>query len=242
MKKGGQVTIFIIVAVIIIGMVITFFVFKDNFNIGGASSEIAPIANFVQECMDTTLENSVYEVAKQGGYSGYSFLSRETTDSGIMYYLFDGKTSFPSKSLIEDQIGEYFERKFFLCIDDFNKFPDYEVEDGILETSVQIDDERIILDAKYPLTIKKGESTSRVEDFESKIPSRFGIVYNSVSDFMKQQGNNEKICLSCLELAVKNDIYVDMENFYDNKVVFVFRDNSSELNDKPIEWVFANRY
>jgi hypothetical protein len=192
--------------------------------------------------MDTTLEETIYNISKQGGYSGYSDIPRETTDSGINYYLFDGKTSFPSKIFVENQIEEYFERKFFLCAEHFSNFQDYQVEEGNLDTSVVIGDKEIILNANYPLIIKKGESSLIIEDFESRISSRFGILYNSVIDFVKQQENNGRTCLTCLDLAIKNDIYVNMESFYDGTVIFIFRDNSSELNDIPLEWVFANKY
>ncbi len=239
----GQVTLFIIIAIIIVAIVVVFFVFRDSFEgERGLSIEIAPIANFVQECMDTTLESTLYNISKQGGYSGYSYLSRETTDSGINYYLFEGKSSFPSKNLVENQIEEYFERKFFLCTNQFSNFQDYSIEEGLLEISVSIEDDEIKLKAKYPLTIIKGESVSKIENFESKISSRFGTVYNAVSDFMEQQEDSETICLSCLNLAIKNDIYVSMENSYDGTILFTFRDNSSKLNDNPLEWVFANKY
>jgi len=242
MNKRGQVTIFIIIAVILIAAVILYFVLKDSFPPEETLIETSPVINFVQECFDQTLEGTLQNISKQGGYSGYSYLSRETTDSGVNYYLIEKNNYFPSKDFVEHQIEEYFERKFFLCTRHFIDFRDYNIEEGLLETSVNINDEEVILKADYPLTITKSKSTFRTKNFESQVKVRLGIVYDSVSDFINQQKQTDKLCLSCLNLAVENNIYVDMESYYDGTVVFTFRDDSSELNNKPLEWMFAIDY
>jgi hypothetical protein len=243
MKKKGQLTIFIIVAIVIIGIVALFFVFRDKF--GGENTtnlQGAAITNFVQECIDETLEKTVYDVAKNGGYSGYSYLSRETTESGIGYYLFDGKNHFPSKEIVENQMEEYFRVNFFLCTTHFSDFKDYGVEEGYLDVHITIEEDKVLLNAEYPLTIRQGKNSMMVEDFDSEISSRLNVMYDSVSSFMEQQKSVQGICLGCFELAVQNDIYIDMENFYDGSVVFNFTDKYEELNNKPIVWVFANKY
>jgi hypothetical protein len=245
MKKRGQVTIFIIVAVLLVAIVAVVFIFRENLGLTENTNEqSAPVVNFVQGCVDETFNESIYHVAKNGGYSGYSYLSRESTESGIKYYFFRNSNYMPSKALVEDQIEEYFERKFFLCINQFSNFKDYSVKEGILETSVSIEEDEVVLEAEYPLTITKENSVSRIRDFESEIPSRLSVVYDSVNYFIKEHNTRESLCLGCLSFAVENDIYVDMESSYDGTVVFVFKDNSSELklNDKPLEWVFANKY
>jgi len=242
-NKRGQVTIFIIIAIIIVGAVAAFFMLKENVKKDIYTSETTPIANFVQECFDEVLENAIYNIAKQGGYSGYSYPSKESTDSEATYYLLNGENHMPSKARVEKEISEYVNRKFFLCSRHFINFTDYQIEEGNLECSTKILDDHVRLTVDYPLTIKKGESVSRIKDFESEIPVRLMLVYNSVSDFIDQQEEtSDKVCLSCLDLAIENNIYVEMESKYNGTVVFTFRDESSELNDEPLEWVFANKY
>jgi len=242
MDKRGQITIFIIIAVIIIAIVAVFFVFREDLIDKNQNSlEIAPIANFVQECIDTTFEDSLYQIAQQGGYSRYSYLEK-TNDEGITYYLIEGKNYLPSKSLVEDEIEEYFERKVFLCINQFSNFQDYTIEEGVLESSVNIEEDEIKLKAEYPLTITKGESTTKIEDFESKIQIKLEPIYNSVADFISSQKETDKLCLTCLASAADNNIYVNMTNEGNGVIKFTFKDDAQKLNNKSLEWIFANKY
>ncbi len=243
MRKRGQVTIFIIIAVIIVAAVSLYFIFRESFNVEEpVYIESTQVYNFVQECIDQTLEGTIVNVSRQGGYSGYTYLEK-TNEEGTTYYILDGKNYMPSKKRVETEISKYFERKFFLCTRHFIDFPEYRIEEGLLETSIEINNENVFLRADYPLTIRKEKDVSRFEDFESEIDVRLGIVYDSVYDFIQQQRNYEEgICLSCLDLAIENEIYIEMKNDYNKTVTFIFKDDFSELNNEPLEWVFANEH
>lgn len=244
MEKRGQVTIFIIIAIFIIAIIAVIFVFRDEFFGSGDKNDIdvSLIVSFVEECMDETLNETIYVVASNGGYSGYSYLSRESNENDVGYYILGNKNYFPSKELVESQMKEYFDRKFFLCIDDFSNFENYNIEQGVLNTYIQIEEREVRMSAEYPLAINQDESTALVEEFESIVPSRLSVVYDSVADYMNQQKNIKGICLGCFNVATRNDIYVDMQNYYDKSVVLTFIDKSSEADDKQIEWRFANKY
>jgi len=240
-NRRGQVTIFIIIAIILVAAFSLYFIFKDKISVLSEDPTSEPIINFVQECIDQTFEDSLIAVAKQGGYSGYNYIEK-TNEEGITYYILEGKNYAPSKKRVETEISEYFERKFFLCTQHFTDFSDYQIKEGFLETSINIGDEKAKLRADYPLTITKGDKTSRVENFESEINVRLGVVYKAVNDFVFQHESTENLCLSCLNLAIEEDIFVDMKTSYEGEVVFTFRDDYSKLNKEPLEWVFANKY
>ena len=241
-NKKGQVTIFIIIAIILIAAVALYFVFRDKISVSSDDSTVTPITNFVQECIDQTFENSLIAIAKQGGYSGYTYLEK-TNEDGVTYYLLEGKDYMPSKKRVETEISEYFERKFFLCSRHFVNFTDYQIREGNFESSTKINDQSVELEIKYPLTIIKGDKTSRIEYFESKVLIDFGIFYDSVFDFINQQKQvGDKLCLSCSEMAIENNIHVDMESYYGEIVILTFTDDYSELNNELFEWVFANKY
>ena len=95
-KKRGQITIFIIIAILIIGIVALFFIFKSNINIGKKQTyapEVAPIVNFVQECLDETLKEGVLYLASHGGYLD----PIESTKNEEAYYFKEGTNYFPTK-------------------------------------------------------------------------------------------------------------------------------------------------
>ena len=243
LKKGtrGQLTIFIIIAILIIGIIALFFVFKGTLRKSEMiNPEIAPIHNFVQGCLDETLESAVYDIAKRGGYND----PENIPSIGVKYYILNGENLMPSKEKIQNEISDYVNRKFFLCSLNFADFPDYEIEQGNFEAKTEILDNEVFLDVNYPLTIKKGEGVSRLKNFQTEIPSRFGIVYNVVSDFIIQDLNSEGggVCVTCLTKATKEkNLYVEM-NSTNEGVIFDFIDENSKLNNQSLEWIFANKY
>jgi len=205
-NKRGQVTIFIIVAVLVIAAIALFFTFRGTLQgEKPVSPEAAPIANFVQECFESTAEGSLYEIAKKGGYN----FAEEATKTGITYYLIDNKNYLPSISIVETEISDYITRKIFLCTKNFAVFTDYEIEQGNLHVSAQILENTVFFNMDYPLTIERGGKISKINEFETTIPSRIKIVYDSVFEFeMEQMKNRENFCLSCLprNLTENNNI------------------------------------
>lgn len=241
-SKRSQITIFIIVAVIIVASIAIFFAYKSDLPIGKKyPSEVSQIANFIQQCLDKSAEESIYLIGQKGGYKNPEFI----TESGETYYLIDGKNYFPSKEQIEDEISLEIESKMFICLDYFSAFPEYEVEQGNLKSSSEIRDSEVILKIEYPLAIKRGESVSVIKDFISEIPARVGIVHETVSEFIFEQEKNIEngVCLNCLpEDFGENGLYLNITAEGNKTSVFRIVDNTSLLNKKPFEWVFAIKF
>jgi hypothetical protein len=72
MKRGlkkGQVSIFVIMGIIIIVGVISFFVFRGNIgNEDDVDFEVQEVYSFVQECIIQTGEDAIYHIGSTGGY------------------------------------------------------------------------------------------------------------------------------------------------------------------------------
>src|SRR3989338_8068337 len=243
--KRGQLTIFIIVAILIVGAVVLFFVFRGGIQKEKPlNPEVAPIQNFVQTCLDDSLEEVVFMVGENGGYrfpeNVFEFEGKEHA-----YYLVNGNNYMPSKIQVEKEISDDLNAKIFICTNYFSDFSDYEITPGNAESSVKILEDKIILEMKYPLTIKKGESISILEDFKTEIPVRAGLVYDSAFEFILEQEKNKQqgFCLSCLpENLIQNNLNVEINDKINNTLIFRFKDNASKLNNKTFEWVFANQY
>ncbi len=240
MEKRGQVTIFIIVAIILVSAIGGFFIIRDRIIEKPLSTEASSVYLFVESCIKETGEEVIYWIGRGGGYY---FPPEFSTETGIPYYFSDNKNYMPSKAEVEKEISNFVSEMLFFCTRNFINFPDLEINQGEIRTRTEVKDEEVILNIKYPLSITKGESTSRLEDFETKIPMRLGIVYNSVEEFIKEQLTHEDICLSCiLDISLKEDLYIDMIDYDSETVVFLFRDEYSKINNETFEFVFANRY
>ena len=239
-NKRGQVTIFIIIAILIIASVFIFFMFKGQIKQSLYSPEVESVYLFVDNCIDEVGSEVIYKIGENGGHY---FPPNFTTESGVPYYYSKGKSYMPSKEEIEKEISFFVGEKLFFCTKNFIDFPNLEITQKEIKTKIIIKKDKIDLDINYPISITRGESTSIIEDFGNEIPVRLGIVYDSIEKIIKEQLNHESICLSCiLDVSLENDLYVDMMDYDEKSVIFIFRDENSIINNKTYEFVFANKY
>lgn len=241
MDKKAQITIFIIIGIIIIGAAISLFAFKDNLKISFFNPEIEKVQLFVENCILDVGSEVVYDIGLGGGYS---FPPNFSISSGIPIYYSNGKSYMPSKKQIENEISEYISARLFFCTKNFVNFPEFEITQREIETKTTINNNKIILDIKYPLSITQEDSTSFIENFENiEIPIRLGIIYDSIEEIINEQLNYESICLSCiLDVALENDLYVNLMDYDEETVVFIFKDENSKINNETFKFVFANKY
>lgn len=241
-SKRGQITIFIIVAVLVVAAIILFFVLRGDSDFGrqNLSPEATEINNYVESCMEDVGREVIFQVGEGGGY----FLSPELSiDSGVAYYFLNSQNYMPNKKEVEEEISFFVSEKLFFCTKNFVDFPEYRVSQGDISSETSIKEGKVVIETNYPLAIEKEGSVSRIENFKVEIDSGLNRVYGSVKEFMKTNQSNG-ICLSCLqEISEREDLYVDMFDATENATtIFAFEDRNYKLNNETFEWVFANDY
>jgi hypothetical protein len=238
MGKRGQVTIFIIIAILLIAIVALFFLFKDKINVFRAPDN--PVFMYVESCITETGEDGILYIAKNGGYVYAPSLS---SSEGVPYYYHNDKSYVPALDRVENQLSEYVEMALSACTDEFGEFPELEVEEGEVSCQTKIQENEVVINVNYPLVVKKGEDTTRFEDFRSvKINSRIYTMHDSINKIIERQIGNEQICLSCISKIVDEEGFkIDMTSTEEG-IVFILVDENSKIKDVPVEWKFINKY
>lgn len=238
--KKGQLTIFIILTIVIIGLVVGFFAFRGSLEGSLFSSDGDSVKVFVEECLDEVSKEVAYSIG-QGG--GYFFPVNFSTETGIPYYYVDGKNYMPTKKEVEDEISLFVSGELYLCVGNFSEFQDFEISEEFPSSKTTIRDEEILIKTDYPISVTKGESTILLKEFKTEVPIRLGIVYDAVDRLMQEQVSHKSICISCLLAeSTENDLYVDMIDYDETTTIFIFTDENSIINDEYFEWMFANKY
>jgi len=240
MNKRGQVTIFIIIAILIIAFVAIYFTFLNNQKEKLDTVDADSVYNFVQSCFEYTSEEVVYYTGLGGGY--YYPISDLTIGAGTPAYLVEGKNYMPSKEQIEEEISSYISRRLPFCVRNFENFPEYSISDREINVSTYIRNNSIDITMDYPIYVSKGEATEEIRDFNTEVSVRLGLIYNLVKDAINSE-TEDGIYLSGIWKGLEeNNLYLDMFD-YDNKtIVFVWRDEQSEINNKKFEYIYANVY
>jgi len=253
----AQVTIFIIVALLIIVGIVIFFVirsgteldfgFKDKNlvkDVYDLDPEYWPLYNLVESCIIDTGYEAVEHIGSNGGYlKPVNSFNLEQINLSIPYYFDQGDNYMPSKERIENEISIYINENLKSCTFNFIGF-DYEIKEGKVDTRTEIFDDDIVFNVEYPIHVSDVNYNFTLRDFSIPIPVRLGIVYDVIATFMKNQidyGN--EICRDCFEGLIQNNLTVNsiITNTGKTSILFV-KDKKSQIKGEDFTFIFANRY
>ena len=244
MRKKGQVTIFIIIAILVVGAVALFFTMRGSLQRGEVvNPEVAPIVNFVDECLEDSLGDVVYRIGEGGGYYISGTVS-SVSGLEVPYYIKNNQNLMPTKEQLESDISKYVSRDLVLCLGGFTLFPEYEITKGKMKTETTIESDRVSIAVSYPLYVKKGDFSSKIEDFESEVPVRLGVVYDAIYEFIEQEKETPSVeCISCLlDILYENDLYGTTIYSDENTKLIIIRDFNSQINKKDFIYNFADEF
>jgi len=198
LKRGNrkaQVTIFIIIAVLIIAIAALFFAFKDELIGERISGDFAPVYNSFTSCLEEDMQTGVYLLESQGGYvylpdfesgSGYMPFSSQLNFLGnripYWYYVSGNniqKEQVPSKSEMESSLEKFIESKISKCV-----FEDYyeegiEINLGEPNAKIDIQNNKVLLTLDMDFEIIKGDESTFVDSHKISFDSDLGSLYES---------------------------------------------------------------
>lgn len=241
MNKKGQVTIFIIIAILLVVTGVLYFSFRDvvDERVGGFSGANS-VEVFVEECFSQVSQEAVYVIGEGGGYFiGENF----STETGFSYHIYGDENYFPSLETMEEEISLYTAANLFSCINNFEDFSEFDIDDGKIDVSTKIFNDSVEVSLDFPVSVRKGEEVVRFQDFNKVVvPVRLGEMHFVLSELISQNYYSEKgICFSCFDdLAYEHD-FVFENIVLENEDLFLLIDLENKKIEKPYLFVFVNR-
>ena len=255
--KRGQVTIFIIIAVVIVLFTVLFFVFKGSL-IGDLNSENKIIPDYAQdvkskfdECLKMATDNTLIINSFQGGYyelpdNSLSFLFEELSFEGEVPYYFDGASQLlPSKITIENQLSSGIKEEIQNCVDalEFQQpvIVNYSFDNSEF-AAILTDSQEISINSKIPLSIVLNDSAFSFNSFSYTTKSDYLQLYSLAREITLQQ-KPDSICLTCIDgLAEKyklNVSSIEIPGDADYKIIYFI---TSEKSEGVNLFAFAHRF
>lgn len=251
-SKLGQATIFVIIAVLLIGAVgITLFLTKKQTGLETQfstdpqiQSRFMQVKTSVSDCLKFTSQDALDFVGLQGGYYERPKDSFDFGVSFIPYYYLDGKTLMPANSEIQNQLALYVDDNLKDCIDNINN-SEFKVTYLPSETTAQIKSSEVVFNVNMPVTIQKDSKSVKLElgNEAVTIPSKLqGIL--EIAKFItdSHKDDPEFVCLNCIsDMAEERDVYVDMVSLggEGSTLVIISENSTSEV---PYTFEFLNKY
>ncbi len=193
--KKGQLTIFIIIAIVLVVGVMGFFVLRENLFQTKLPANMEPIYTTFESCLEDDALTGAGILGIQAGYiylpefepgSSYMPFSSQLDFLGTpvpYWYYVSGnniqKEQVPSKKEMEKQLARFIEEKIRDC--NFKNYYDegFEIVMGEPKASVDINDENIKIKLNMDLRISKEEESVNVENHNIEINSKLGKLYDA---------------------------------------------------------------
>jgi hypothetical protein len=223
-NKKGQITIFVILAIIIVaGIVLYFFISKPvNQEI---PVEFQPVYNYYLTCLEETAKQGISLLGEQAGYiekpifipgSQYMPFSSQMNflGQGVPYWLYVSgnnilREQVPKLSSMEKQLADYIKERVNYCdFSDFNlKGFDVLINENP-DIEVNIDDLEVNVKVKNSMGIYFEDSSVSLKQQDFSLKSKLGKFYKLALDVYNYEKRNvflEKYALDVLRLYAPVD-------------------------------------
>jgi len=260
-SKCSQITIFVIIAILIVVAIGIIFVVRNSLKNEGGNLPVGAdnVGDFVTNCLKITAEKGIVVIGRQGGYyqfNGEPYLPYSGNDGepGVLFtnlgsinvpYYFSGSITAPTKQKIEQQISLYIEDNIDKCLDGLSVFEKkgFYVEKGELHANASLFENFTAVYLDYPVQITKGNTTQEISHYSSKLPIRLGKVYElSTLHAIAQSFDQTTLCLNCL-IDYKNEgFYTEALIYNNNTLIFVVTDTERKIGEEYYDFIFAYQY
>lgn len=218
MKKQSQVSIFFILALIIValGAIYLHYTRIDLGKHTAGRSEVPEVTKFIENCIAKVSETSILILGINGGYIDFP-LSIETNprsylQSGVSskiknpYWWYDGLTSIPSEEFIAKQLEQNINRELPSCLDNFNPFKsEFQIKElGSVNSKITLTDKSTIIDVNYPLEINKNKNNTKItiEQYSVTMPIRLLLSYQIAKEVLEAENRDSFIEKKTIDLMV----------------------------------------
>ena len=254
MKRGrkGQVTVFIVIALIIVGGITGYFVIKNisqgpAFEELGFNEKVGVVKEAVDTCFELVYKDSLDFVGAQGGYYQEPFGFYMTEDGLYLpiYSLNGENITIPSKEFIEEEISLAVDESLETCLYVIENqysiinidYEEYITEVNIFESSVKFD-----TPISITLSAKEGEGTAQIETDRKEIKSDLDNMIKVADYYISSQIiDKDLICIDCItEMAETYDLTIEVLNYIEDAIIVSIYSNNE--GNYPASYNFLEVY
>lgn len=251
-SRMGQVTVFVIVAVILVAVGgVALFVTKDSnrpddakfFSAANSKPELSNIRSSLLACRDSSVKTALDTIGVQGGYSDKPSKALDLGWTFIPYYYLEGKYILPARIDVEKELGKQVDKDFTKCINDL-KFEGFTIDKKTPKTKATIKRSEVDVTIDMAVSIKQGESVIALEMKDAPTvlnSSLFEIMEITEYITMSHKNDSKMICITCLaQMAEERNVYINSFDLVNNSVLFVISENHTA--EEPYSFEFLNMY
>jgi len=177
--KKGQVTIIVIIALVIVGAILVFFLLVDTQKIRKpAGVSIEGVNSYTKQYIEYVVLDCLKKIGSRGGY--YK-IPKEIQTLDTAYWYYEGVNFQPFLNSLENESSECITSVLKNTTDEileqFSKTNSIKIDKDKIKAHIFIQERFVNVEVDYPITISKGSSTSLISDFKTRFGVNFYKLY-----------------------------------------------------------------
>jgi len=206
--KKGQTAIFIIIGIIILVSIGTFFYISKVVREGGLESErerallvpkqVEPVKTFIEACIDQVSREGINLIGLQGGYSNipgdvFAGASQNIFSNSLQifrnlkapYWYYEKASGIqesqkPSKENMEEELNDYLNENLADCVNGVSVFEPqgYEFALGEIDAKSTIKTDSVNVEVIYPINVKFKDIDFNFDKFNKYLDAPLGRLYD----------------------------------------------------------------
>ena len=248
-NKRGQVTMFIIIAVIVVALIVGYSLLMGK-NTVKIDSQFIFAKTSIDQCLSNALLTSIYYTGLSGGYfenvptPKFSYLG---SSMPIYYSAKTNQSSVPSKTEMEKQLVLAVNNSLYMCLTNIDsiKAQGFNLTVGNVKSiKVTILENSVKADIDWPITISKVDKEQIISKFTATTNFDLNTKYNIVNEFITdQKANPESVLLERLgELGITNKFEIETIDIDNNTMLYTFIFTNEKNNDADYIYAFGVEY
>ena len=242
-KKRGQVTIFIIAAIVrVVGIIIYTTTIAQNthsysnkFLVGnGLSDEADTIRQNIFDCIDTTTTQALITIGVQGGRYEKPEHAYDVGEGFFSYYYYEGSYHHPQKEDVEGALSRYIEDNLETCITQYEYPIDTTYSPITVTTAITKEETIFTIDSQVSFT---EDETVRLIELKEKPVRHTSYLYGmiEIAQYLTEYHNTDPkyFCFTCLsEMAKERGVSAEVYNFTekDTTHVIIYEEETNAPN------------
>lgn len=253
MKKRGQISVFILLAIVIIIFVIavsiTFYSSKKDvayFESSSVKVRLDAVHSSIFNCEEVSAQNALDTIGIQGGYYHKPKEGRiESLEEGafIPYYYHEGRFFIPTKEAMEKELATAYTDYLNDCIVTHSD-SEFSIKTSSPHTAVYIRENSVVFTTETNVRIEREGHTTylELEQYPLEIPSALYDMYDLAYYITESHRQDAAMyCIDCVaDRAEEKNLYVDMIPVNDLTSLLIISENYTR--SEPYSFMFLNKY
>lgn len=241
MEKRGQVTLFIIIAIVVVAAALFGFFAWQRYQARKEiiiDTEFAAVKQAIQGCTEQMAADSLLLVGFQGGYTDPPNISIETDFAKIAYFFYEGEITAPELEMIEQELENFVDLTLFACLESLN-LSQFELSIEEPKTKASIQQESVLFEVNWPILAKKADLTAKFEKSSALFHLRFKEIYNVAYNLANETGSKNSIPLTNM---LETNFNITIIPYNESAIVCMIIDPDSTIKNEPYNFWFALKF